>query len=205
MDSKQHWEQVYQGKPPTEVSWYQAEPTLSLSLIQSVADRHGRVIDIGGGASLLVDRLVAEGFDRVAVLDIAGAALDAAKRRLGELAPRVEWLEADITAAPELGKCDVWHDRAVFHFLTSTADRRKYIDAAARTVIEGGHVIIATFALDGPSRCSGLDVQRWDAKSLAAELGKPFELVREATETHSTPQGKPQSFVYASFRRAASL
>jgi SAM-dependent methyltransferase len=198
---KQHWEHVYRTKPTTQVSWYQAEPKLSLELIRCVAEKHWRIIDIGGGASVLVDRLLVVGFGHVAVLDIAGAALDAAKRRLGERSRLVEWLEADITAAAELGPRDLWHDRAVFHFLTSAAERRRYVKAVTRTVLAGGYVIIATFALDGPSRCSGLDVQRWDGKSIAGELESAFELVREAAENHVTPQGKEQHFIYACFRR----
>ena len=203
MSTKDHWERVYLRSSPTQVSWYQPQPRMSLELIRAVADRTARIIDIGGGASLLVDRLLAEGFQHVAVLDIAQAPLEMARNRLGPLAQRVNWVQADITACPQLDPCDLWHDRAVFHFLTDPNDRRKYIQTATQTVVRGGHLIIATFAPDGPPRCSGTDVQRWDVSGLAQEFGQPFELVKDAVETHITPRNTPQKFVYACFRKVA--
>jgi len=201
MLKKEHWEQVYQTKSATELSWFQPEPALSLRWIVAATDRHARVIDVGGGASLLVDRLLDKGYDNVAVLDISHIAIESARRRLGKHAARVRWIEGDITAAPDLGSFDAWHDRAVFHFLTDASDRRKYIQTAARTIVPDGTLIIATFAPNGPQRCSGLDVQRWDGRMLATELGKPFALIEETNETHLTPQGKPQEFAYARFVR----
>lgn len=202
LDRKAHWERVYGSKGEAEVSWYQQDPRLSLELIESVApDRRGRIVDVGGGASVLVDRLLDLPFERIAVLDISEAALDRARSRLGERAGRVEWIVADVTESPELGAFDVWHDRAVFHFLTAAEDRRKYVELARRTVPEGGHLIVATFAGGGPKRCSDLEVCRYDARSLAAELGEGFALVRDATEVHTTPRGAAQEFTYGVFRR----
>src|SRR5579871_955406 len=162
MERKDHWERVYSTKGEREVSWFQEEPTLSLKLIRAVSPATGRVVDVGGGASVLVDRLLDLGFDRLTVLDISGEALARARARLGERAERVRWVEADVTAVESLGEFDVWHDRAVFHFLTEPGDRRKYVELARRSVPSGGHVIIATFAPSGPPKCSGLDVCRYD-------------------------------------------
>jgi SAM-dependent methyltransferase len=199
---KSHWETVYSTKPETGVSWYQEEPRLSLELIGVVAPRSGgKIIDVGGGASVLVDKLLDFPFSEIAVLDISGTALGKAKTRLGPRAERIRWVVADVTDAPELGGFDVWHDRAVFHFLTDPADRMSYVELALRTVPQGGHVVIATFADDGPKQCSDLDVCRYNARSLASELGKGFSLVREARELHTTPRGASQPFVYGVFRR----
>jgi SAM-dependent methyltransferase len=199
---KEHWEAVYQATGASGVSWFQEEPRLSLELIRSVAPaRGGRIIDVGGGASVLVDRLLDGSFEEIAVLDISQTALGQAKARLRERAGRVRWLVADVTEAPGLGTFDIWHDRAVFHFLTDPADRRSYVELARRTLQSGGHLIIATFARGGPKRCSGLDVCRYSASSLASELGAGFSLVREAAETHTTPWGSPQAFFYGVFRR----
>ncbi len=201
-DRKTHWETVYATKAETSVSWYQEEPRLSLELIRAVAPAEGgRIIDVGGGASVLVDRLLELPFEEIAVLDISATALDRAKARLGERAERVRWVVADVTEVPELGTFDVWHDRAVFHFLTDPADRRRYVELARKTVPEGGHLVIATFADDGPKQCSNLDVCHYNARSLADELGEGFTLVREARESHTTPWGSSQPFFYGVFRR----
>jgi SAM-dependent methyltransferase len=201
-DRKSHWETVYSTKPETGVSWYQDEPRLSLELIGAVASAEGgRIIDVGGGASVLVDRLVDFSFEEIAVLDISETALGKARARLGERAERVRWVVADATEAPDLGTFDVWHDRAVFHFLTDPTDRRSYAELARKTVPEGGYLVIATFADDGPRQCSNLDVCRYNARSLASELGEGFSLVREARETHTTPWGSSQPFLYGVFRR----
>ena len=179
-----------------------ANLVLSLELIRSVApSARGRIIDVGGGASILVDRLLGLPFEKISVLDISETALIKAKLRLGERAGRVEWIAADITEAQTLGTFDVWHDRAVFHFLTDAADRRKYVELARQTIQEGGHLIIASFADDGPKRCSDLDVCRYNAESMGAELGEGFSLVREAREAHTTPWGSSQAFFYGVFRR----
>jgi SAM-dependent methyltransferase len=199
---REHWEAVYRTKGETDVSWFQDDPRLSLELIRAFAPADGgRMIDVGGGASVLVDRLLDLPFERIAVLDISEAALSKARSRLGERAPRVKWIVADITEAESLGTFDVWHDRAVFHFLTDAADQRKYVQLARRTVPVGGHLIIATFADDGPRRCSGLDVCRSNAKTMGTELGEGFSLVRDARETHTTPWGSSQAFFYGVFRR----
>jgi ubiquinone/menaquinone biosynthesis C-methylase UbiE len=199
---KAHWERVYSTSGSTGVSWYQREPRLSLELIRAVAPAAGgRVIDVGGGASLLVDRLLDLPFERIAVLDISETALAEARTRLGACAPRVEWINADLTAIEKVGTFDVWHDRAVFHFLTDASDRRKYVNLARRTLPAGGHLIIASFAADGPKRCSDLDVCRYNPASLAAELGEGFLPIQEASESHTTPRNTSQAFLYEVFRR----
>lgn len=202
---KAHWEDVYQVKGEAQMSWYQDDPRLSLELIGSVAaaPRELRIIDVGGGASILVDRLIAAGFARVAVLDISGAALGRARRRLGSRAEAVRWIEADVTAVNSVGEFDLWHDRAVFHFLTAADDRRRYVELSRRTIPPGGHLVMGTFAEGGPTKCSGLDVCRYDSRSLGAELGEAFSLVSEATETHLTPWGSSQEFFFGVFRREA--
>jgi SAM-dependent methyltransferase len=204
IDRKTHWENVYSARGEMGVSWYQREPRLALELIRSVAPPcGGRIIDVGGGASVLVDRLLDLPFQTIAVLDIAETALAHSRVRLGERAKRVKWITADITEADDLnlGNFDVWHDRAVFHFLTEAGDRTRYVELARKTVQEGGHIVIASFALDGPHQCSGLDVCRYNAEAMGAEFGEDFSLVREATEAHRTPSGSSQAFFYGVFRR----
>jgi SAM-dependent methyltransferase len=206
IDRKTHWEQVYSTRGEAGVSWYQDDPRLSLELIGAVAPAEGgRIIDVGGGASVLVDRLLDLPFGEIAVLDISETALGKTRARLGGRAGRVRWVVADVTEAPELGTFDVWHDRAVFHFLTDPDDRRSYVELARKTVPEGGHLVIATFADDGPRRCSGLDVCRYDARSLASELAEGFSLVRGATEKHTTPWGSSQAFFYGVFKQVRTL
>jgi SAM-dependent methyltransferase len=173
-----------------------------MELIEAFAPAEsGRIIDVGGGASVLVDRLLRRAWARIAVLDISEAALTKSRARLGDRSDRVEWIAADITAVEDLGGFDVWHDRAVFHFLTDPDDRRKYAELARRTLPIGGHLIVATFADDGPTRCSGLDVRRYNAETMSAELGEGFSLVEQARETHATPSGSAQAFVYGAFQR----
>jgi SAM-dependent methyltransferase len=201
MDRKQHWENVYATKRVTEVSWFEAEPRVSLELIERASPAHGSVIDVGGGASLLVDRLLDRGFKKIAVLDISAAALEHARARLGARAEKVQWITGDVTSLEDVGTFDVWHDRAVFHFLTDAEDRRKYVALARRSVKPGGHLIVGTFAVDGPPMCSGLDVCRYDAEHLARELGPDFQLVHQLAHSHTTPWGKPQAFVFGLFRR----
>ena len=203
MNTKAHWENIYQSKEPTQVSWFQSHAEISLGLIQrSGILPEEPIIDIGGGTSTLVDDLLANGYQAITVLDISAEALRLARRRLGAQAGRVTWLEGDITEvslAPETYA--VWHDRAVFHFLTQPAERQRYIERACRAVRPGGFVIVATFAVDGPSRCSGLDVVRYSPESLHAEFGSDFELVDRAEETHHTPAGAEQKFMYCCLRR----
>lgn len=200
MDRKQHWEDVYRQKQPTEVSWFQPRPEISLNLIRAsgIAPEEP-VIDVGGGASRLVDCLLDAGYANVSVLDIAAAAMRHSRERLAARADGVTWLEADATAFTPPQQYALWHDRAVFHFLTDPADRNAYRNALAAGLRPGGHLIIATFALDGPDMCSGLPVQRYSPETLSAELGEGFELVETVTETHRTPAQKDQRFVYCRF------
>lgn len=205
MQSKEHWEHIYTTKPTTGVSWYQTHAQQSLRLIAETGlPRTASIIDVGGGASTLVDDLLEEGYSALTVLDLSGAALVAAQNRLGERAKAVQWLEANITevALPEYAY-DVWHDRAVFHFLTSAAERQAYVAAVLRAVKPGGHVIVATFAEDGPLQCSGLPVQRYSAAALHAEFGAPFTLLKHEHEAHHTPFGTIQKFVYCYCRKVA--
>jgi SAM-dependent methyltransferase len=198
MDPRAHWERVYSTRKPTEVSWYQPTAGLSLSLIRRVAPDHSAaIIDVGGGASTLVDGLLADGYDRVTVLDVSGAALAEASRRLAGDAARVTWLEADVFDAA-LPACayDVWHDRALFHFLTGAADRRRYVEQVRAAVRPGGHVLVATFAPDGPEKCSGLEVRRYGPQELHGQLGPDFRLLESVREEHHTPAGAIQPFVY---------
>ena len=205
MNRKDHWEQVYQTKAPDDVSWFQTRPAISLKLIESSGvGKDAGVIDVGGGASVLVDFLLDAGFSKLAVLDLSAAALEHARRRLGKRADSVEWLEADVTTFEPPRRFGLWHDRAVFHFLTDKADRQKYVETLKRTLTSNGHVIIATFAIDGPLKCSGLDVARHDAPSISAELGAGFRLVEQVDETHTTPWGTEQKFSYFRFARNAA-
>ena len=198
MDRHMHWEQVYQTKAADAVSWYRPHLERSLALIRRAAsDLSAAIIDIGGGASTLVDDLLAEGFHDVTVLDISAAAIKTARQRLGEQANQVTWLTADITETNlPRHRYDVWHDRAVFHFLTEPQQRATYVQQVARSVKPGGYVIVATFGPEGPLKCSGLDVMRYDADALHDEFGAGFQLVESATELHATPFGTTQQFVY---------
>lgn len=197
---KKHWESVYQNKSPLEVSWYQQDPVLSLRLIRDTRLALDEpVIDIGGGASRLVDTLCESGYTRVSVLDISANALAYAKHRLAEKANTVQWYEADVTHFNPPHRFALWHDRAVFHFLTSRADRESYIGVLKQTLAPGGHLIIMTFAIDGPVKCSGLDIVQYDAETITAELGAGFELVETGHEVHLTPAGNPQKFIYFHF------
>ncbi len=200
----EHWEGVYGRKTATEVSWYTLHLEQSLRLIREVASPMAEIIDIGGGASTLVDDLLSAGYERLTVLDISRVALDVAKTRLGEKAGLVTWIHADITCAtlPEK-RYDVWHDRAVFHFLNQESDRHAYVRALRQSVRDGGLVIIAAFSLGGPTKCSGLEVVRYDAEGLQDELGADFSLTRTLRESHLTPAGKQQEFVFCRFQRTA--
>ncbi len=199
MSDQVHWENVYASKGDAELSWTQTEPATSLALIAEACSADS-VVDVGGGTSLLAERLLDGGY-AVTVLDISRAAIDRARQRLGARAGEVDWMVADVTAGPDLGTFDVWHDRAVFHFLIRPADRAAYVALLARTVSVGGHAVIATFALDGPEKCSGLEVRRYDGSALAAELGPRFRLVKSVPEQHRTPWNAAQSFQYSLFKR----
>lgn len=201
-DRTTHWQNVYATKSETEVSWFQASPAISLEMIRAASpDRAAAIIDIGGGASRLVDALLQDGYRNLAVLDLSANALDVAKKRIGPTASTVDWIVADATTWRPAKTWDVWHDRAAFHFLTDPRDRAAYVERLRSAVAPGGHVIIATFAPDGPEKCSGLPVQRHDSASLSAELGPEFELVETRSETHHTPWHSTQAFQFSRFRR----
>lgn len=203
MPSKQHWEHVYATKPTDGVSWYQEQATLSLRLIAEAGlSPHDAVIDVGGGASRLVDELLAKGCTALTVLDLSGTALAKSRARLGVNAAWVRWLEGDITEVRLAPECyALWHDRAVFHFLTAREEREAYVWQVLYSLVPGGHVILATFAEDGPPQCSGLPVERYCPETLRAELGDAFELLGHYPENHVTPFGTTQPFLYCHFRK----
>lgn len=199
-----HWERVYQMKPPAEVSWYQPVPARSLELIRATgAPLTAPILDVGGGASTLVDHLLDQGYSDITVLDIASNALDHARARLGDLAARVTWIDADITCFRPTREFSLWHDRAVFHFLTHADDRERYLTVLRGALRPKGHVVLATFGPEGPTRCSGLAVQRYSADDITALLGSDFELQMHHLENHRTPMGTVQQFLYGWWRAAA--
>ena len=205
-EARAHWNTVYAKQAADAVSWYQPHAQLSLDLIRrtGIAPDAG-IIDVGGGASTLVDDLLADGYSNLSVLDLSAAALHAAQLRLGQNAAKVKWIEADITEAElPTAAYDLWHDRAVFHFLTGEAQRAAYVRAVLRALRPGGHVIVATFAEDGPLACSGLPVMRYSADALHDEFGARFELLDHRSETHHTPGGALQQFIYCYCRTSAS-
>lgn len=198
MDAKTHWENVYTSKAPDAVSWYRAHLDASLALIdRAAADRSSAIIDIGGGSSTLIDDLLLRGYTNVTVLDVSRTAIEVAQRRLGAAAAQVHWLAGDITRIDlEPGAYDLWHDRAVFHFLTAKDQRIAYVRQALRAVKPGGGVIVGTFGPEGPTKCSGLEVVRYDAESLGREFGSHFHVLESFTEQHHTPFGTTQQFLY---------
>ena len=201
-DRHSHWQNVYLSKDERQVSWTQFDPQPSLELIEKYAgDRDASIVDIGGGASRLVDALLANGFTAITVLDLAEAALQSSKSRLGVQAEAVQWIRADITKWQPPQPFDVWHDRAAFHFLIDAKDRTSYLECLRSGVRPGGHAVIATFALDGPERCSGLPVQRYDPESLSRTIGSAFDLVEHRAHRHLTPWEATQSFQFSVLRR----
>jgi hypothetical protein len=197
-----HWNEVYATKGEADVSWYQARPTLSLKLIGAhVAKRSASVIDVGGGTSRLVDGLLAEGYSDLTVLDVSTAALSKSKQRIGARSSTVHWIVADVTRWTPHRCWQVWHDRAVFHFLTTTADQDAYLTALHRGTELGSVLVMATFALDGPERCSGLPVQRYSPETLGARLGGGYQLLDSKQDIHLTPGRTIQKFNYAVFVR----
>ena len=198
MERAAHWNRVYTTKTEQEVSWFEPLPAISLEMLEAAGmTAESCVLDVGGGDSHLVDALAARGFDCLAVLDISGAALDRAKARLGSAAETTIWIEADVTSDWTLKQMDIWHDRAVFHFLTTPDDRARYKHHLLQTLKPGGSVIIATFAPDGPEKCSGLPVARYSPEQLAGEIGPAFELRDTRPHVHTTPWGSTQSFQYS--------
>jgi SAM-dependent methyltransferase len=199
MDAKTHWEAIYADKAPDAVSWYSPHLETSLVLIERAVpgNKSASIIDVGGGESTLVDDLLARGYENIAVLDVSQVAIEVTKKRLSRAAKQVRWITADITQVHgELPSCDVWHDRAVFHFLTTSKQRAAYVRQVGHAVQPGGHVIIGTFGPEGPARCSGLDVIRYDAESLHDQFGLRFRLVESSKELHRTPFGTTQQFLF---------
>jgi SAM-dependent methyltransferase len=199
MPRRNHWERIYRKtKAASDVSWYQPEARLSLDLIRrTTSDLNAPIIDVGGGASTLGDGLLATGYRQLTVLDIARAALAIAQQRLGDRAAQVTWIEADVLTAPlPVSSYSVWHDRAVFHFLTDPRDRARYVARVSESVRPGGHVIVASFAPEGPTECSGLEVVRYSADAMHAQFGSRFQLLDSVREEHHTPSGATQAFVY---------
>jgi len=204
-DRKRHWEAVHTGKAPEETSWYQSTPGLSLSMIANTGfGPEASLVDVGAGASLLVDHLMDRGYRDLTVVDISSAALARARRRLGERAARVHWIEADVTAFVPARHFDVWHDRAAFHFLTEKQDREQYTAVMRKALRPRGQAIVATFAPGGPVKCSGLDIVQYDAGKLGRELGPGFVLEEQQSEQHVTPAGGQQLFNYFRFKRDGS-
>ena len=198
MDAKTHWEKVYATKAPEAVSWYRAHLETSLALIERAAEaRSVSIIDVGGGESTLVDDLLHRGYENLTLLDVSPTAIEVTRKRLGSDAERVHWLVGDVGEMElERDAYDLWHDRAVFHFLTTPERRVAYVQQVARAVKPGGHVIISTFGPEGPTKCSGLEVMRYDAESLHGEFGGRFRLVESSKELHETPSGTTQQFLY---------
>jgi len=198
MDMQTHWERIYTQKAPDQVSWYRQHLETSVALIERASvGRSAAIIDVGAGEATLVDDLLARGYTNVTVLDISSTAIEANRKRLGKDADLVRWIVADVTQVDlESAAYDVWHDRAVFHFLTEAGDRAAYVRQVARAMRRGGHVIISAFGPEGPMKCSGLDVVRYDADSLHAEFGSRFRLVSSSKELHQTPFGTTQQFLY---------
>jgi 2-polyprenyl-3-methyl-5-hydroxy-6-metoxy-1,4-benzoquinol methylase len=206
MSTKALWESVYRTKPAESVSWYAPHLRESLRYItQAAASKDAAIIDVGGGESTLVDDLLNAGYNNLTVLDISAMALDVTQRRLGALAARVKWLAADILEVELVaGAYDVWHDRAVFHFLTNDDQRRQYVAQVLKALKPGGFAIVGTFGPEGPEKCSGLRVSRYSPSELHGIFGEPFELLDSSVEQHTTPWGSPQQFVYCYCRRATS-
>jgi 2-polyprenyl-3-methyl-5-hydroxy-6-metoxy-1,4-benzoquinol methylase len=193
-----HWEKIYREKEPDAVSWYRPHLETSLGLIEKAAPERGvSIIDVGGGESTLVDDLLVRGYDNITVLDVSQTAIEMTKKRLGSASKRIQWIAADIANTELAPKAyGVWHDRAVFHFLTSIEQRLAYVGQVARSVKPGGHVLVSTFGPEGPTKCSGLEVVRYDAESLHAEFGLRFRLLDSVKEIHNTPFGTRQQFLY---------
>jgi SAM-dependent methyltransferase len=204
VDPHEHWQRIYTKRRPTDVGWYESDPATSRRLVMAAVSAGARsVIDIGGGSSSLAEQLLEIGVDRVAVLDISEAGLAVARKRLGPRADAIDWIAADVTRAEDVGRFDVWHDRAAFHFLLDPEARRRYVTLAARTVPAGGTSVMATFSHSGPETCSGLPVHRWEPEELAGECGAAWQLSGSERRTHTTPAGTGQAYVYCVFERVA--
>ena len=202
MNLRNHWDDIYSRHEPDELTWYQSHPDVSLRLVRSTGlPFDTRLLDVGGGTSILVDQLVEAGFTRLGVLDISPVALRTTRTRLGDAAENVEWIEADILDYRTSQRWMLWHDRAVFHFLVDPAARARYRDSLYQAVPDGGHIIISTFGPDGPLKCSNLETVRYSAEEIAKELGDGVHLIDSCTEVHTTPTGAVQQFIFARLRR----
>lgn len=204
MEHQSHWESVYRRKPADGVSWYRPHLERSLAIIEAAGlSKDASIVDVGGGASTLVDDLLDRGYTRVTVVDLSAHALEVAKQRLGHRAALVQWIVGDATrlTLPD-GSVDFWHDRAVFHFLRDADERARYVETAHRALRPGGTIVVATFGPDGPTQCSGLEVVRYDADGIHAAFGDAFEKLSSDEEAHQTPWGSEQQFVYCYCRRA---
>jgi ubiquinone/menaquinone biosynthesis C-methylase UbiE len=203
-ERKSHWENVFQTKQLTEVSWYQARPDISLDYLHGFQlPKSAKIIDVGGGDSLLVDHLIAEGYEDVTVLDISANALERAKARLGDVASKVKWVVSDAAAFKPSVQYDFWHDRAAFHFFTEEEDILKYIKTVQQSVRPGGYLVLGTFSENGPEKCSGLPVKQYNEASMKERLQAFFEKVKCLTVKHLTPSEKVQEFLFCGFRRVA--
>ena len=201
---KDHWERIYQKHSPTEVGWYQSYPERSLKLIYNTgADTDSSIIDVGGGTSTLAKHLLDKGYEKLAVLDISGNSIEKAKSQLDEKSREINWIEADVTKFSFTEQYDIWHDRAVFHFLTKAEDRKGYITSLNQALKLNGHLIIATFSLDAPPKCSGLSVVRYSSETLQSELGDNFILAEAVVEDHVTPSWVKQNFIFCRFIKRA--
>jgi ubiquinone/menaquinone biosynthesis C-methylase UbiE len=202
MEPSDHWNKIWRTKAPDQVSWFEPEPSLSLELIQATGvGLDAPILDVGGGASILVDRLLALGYRRLSVADISASGLECARLRLTDEGAAVSWIAADARKLRLDNPVRVWHDRAVFHFLVAPPDQEAYLESMTRSLEPEGYAVLATFALDGPEKCSGLPVARYSGDTLAARLEPGFELLKAERHTHRTPNGKEQRFTYALFRR----
>lgn len=195
---RSHWQRVYTDKAPTAVSWYQTVPETSLQLIRATGvDKSEAIIDVGGGASTLVDHLLAESYDDITVLDVSAEALQRSRDRLGDANTAVHWIDSDVLTFAPTRRYAIWHDRAVFHFLNDPEERDKYIDIAGASLQAGGHLVLATFGPEGPERCSGLPIQRYSIETQQRLFGTRFTLGGSKIEMHVTPMGSPQQFLYS--------
>lgn len=201
-NKKEHWEKIYKDKPPCHVSWFQEKPALSLKFIKHAnLKKSDAIIDIGGGASSLIDHLIENGYKNLSVLDISENALNHAKERLGKDSLAVKWFIEDITSFVPTQQFSVWHDRAVFHFLTDANDRKLYLDTLKHCLIPKGYLILAAFVIDAQTQCSGLDIIQYDQEKLQKELGNQFKFIEKENETHMTPGNTEQHFCYYRFQK----
>jgi ubiquinone/menaquinone biosynthesis C-methylase UbiE len=199
---KQHWERVYKKNKPDKLGWYQDHPEMSLKLVTATGvGVDGNIIDVGGGTSKLAGKLLDQGYKRLTVLDISGSSIERTKLQHGEKSKQITWIEADVTNFNFTESFDIWHDRAVFHFLTNANDRQRYVDSLNHALKPGGHLIISTFGLKGPPKCSGLNIVRYSAETLHKEFGDNFVMIETFDEVHDTPSKDQQNFIYCRFTK----